>query len=840
MCVHLLKLSIAFSLVSISNAKADCGIPTGLLSLLTTYNSTQIKWNGDPYTTDYQVQWRQAGQAEWDSVWIPRGVNLNQQYLSSLETNKTYEWRVRARCSPTELSQFSEIATFETACQVFNVRMGPQQHNQLTPSSALVFWASNEPYATYDLEIKSESETSWRSIKGITFPIEPLNYRITDLTLNSVYQWRVRPVCSPTVSGSFADGPSFQTLCKKPKLPTSHYEGTSESVVLEWDGSPEENYRYTLQWKPVGQADWNTLSDVQSRKVELKGLPNNRRFEWQLQRHCQTGSVSAVSGFQAMPDFYTFCNPAPPGSFRTQPNRLAGVVLSWPESYSIYRIQWRQQGATDWIDVIDPPGSSYELTNLAYNTPYEWRVSLLCGAGVYSDFINASPFTVTCPAPSSVEATHGSYNATLISWRDRWQTNAYIGRYTLQWREKTATDWITISNLSDGSHLLENLPLNKTYEARLQAHCHNGVRSAFTATQDFAAQCETPSNLGVTVNGSSVLLKWFLLSKALSFTVRWRPKGEGSWNVVSNIQTTTYTLTNLPLGKTYEWTVQAECGAVFFSGQTTGLDFEPYCMAAKALSAVVLTETSARVSWEAPPILGATYTLRWKVDGAFSGSTVSGLTESTTILTGLAPGAAYVCHLVTECPNQPGGNVGAPLQWTQTLGKLPCSGRSWLTVSVQQITSNSAWVHWKQSNPDDAFTYELQYRVADQDTAWTTLAGIQGNAYKLTDLATNQRYSVRVRMRCPDGEYSEYVPVDPFRTECATYIPGWIAGRDSMHLVWSEYASNHLYKVQWKSIFDTNWQSLSGTTSGTQSIGGLKRGEIYQFRYQTLCTSTLR
>ncbi len=74
--------------------------------------------------------------------------------------------------------------------------------------------------------------------------------------------------------------------------------------------------------------------------------------------------------------------------------------------------------------------------------------------------------------------------------------------------------------------------------------------------------CGSPTGLNATgVTQTGATLNWTSVSGATAYNLQWQVSGAGSWNTVANLSTTSYALSGLTAGTTYNFQVQAVCGA---------------------------------------------------------------------------------------------------------------------------------------------------------------------------------------------------------------------------------------------------------------------------------------
>lgn len=103
-----------------------------------------------------------------------------------------------------------------------------------------------------------------------------------------------------------------------------------------------------------------------------------------------------------------------------------------------------------------------------------------------------------------------------------------------------------------------------------------------------------------------------------------------------------------------------------------------------------------------------------------------------------------------------------------------------VAIQVQNITASSASVVWQNSNPEQAWYYELSYKQ-EGDANWTVYPEqIQAQGVVLTGLQAQTAYTVRLRCFCAAGDASAYSPELSFTTTSCTdgYVHATITGVD--------------------------------------------------------------
>lgn len=170
------------------------------------------------------------------------------------------------------------------------------------------------------------------------------------------------------------------------------------------------------------------------------------------------------------------------------------------------------------------------------------------------------PSSGSCGTPTGLAAS----NITSTSATLGWTAVSGATAYNLQWKTNAATTWNTVSNLTTTSYNLSGLTASTLYNFKVQAVCGttNGTYStAVNFTTLAAGSCGTPTGLTATnVGSNSATLGWGAVTGATAYNVQWKASTATTWTTVSGLTTTSYALSALAPGTTYNFQVQAVCG----------------------------------------------------------------------------------------------------------------------------------------------------------------------------------------------------------------------------------------------------------------------------------------
>ena len=383
--------------------------------------------------------------------------------------------------------------------------------------------------------------------------------------------------------------------------------------------------------------------------------------------------------------------------------------------------------------------------NMAGNLAY--TLSPLTPTGTVIDFIvrldnGHSPvnktvsITYNCSKPTNLQNTSISHNSATNSW------TAVPGAtsYYYSFKTTSSSTWSSESLVNGTSFTITGLAQGTSYDWRVRANnCATHANSTFT-TQTL---CNSPDNVAVSsITNSSVIITWPAVSGASSYQVQYKLASSNTWISASSAnQGTTYSLTGLTTNTQYNVQVRTNCGSE--NSTYIGTQFTTNCVSPTNLQNTGIGLNSATISWTA--VNGATgYYFSYKTSSSNTWSPDSFLAGTSFTLIGLTQGTTYDWRVRSNNCITHSNNTFT----TQT----PCNTP--LSVVVNGITSSGATTTWPAVS--GASSYQVQYKLATNNTWITAQSANTSNSYALTGLTTNTLYNVQVRTIC-GSENSAYI-----------------------------------------------------------------------------------
>jgi hypothetical protein len=172
----------------------------------------------------------------------------------------------------------------------------------------------------------------------------------------------------------------------------------------------------------------------------------------------------------------------------------------------------------------------------------------------------ASCSTNPCPPPNNftLSGTPTGSSATFT-----WSAGSGNVTYNLRYRVYTATSWTTINGVTS-PYTLSGLLSGQQYSAEIQAICSGGGSSDYFVGIFFktVSNCAQPTSQSVSgITSTSATLSWVENGGATSWQIKYGAPGfdptTGGTQVTANA--TSYNLTGLSVGTTYDWYVRSTC-----------------------------------------------------------------------------------------------------------------------------------------------------------------------------------------------------------------------------------------------------------------------------------------
>ncbi|MGP1515382.1 MAG: fibronectin type III domain-containing protein [Bacteroidales bacterium] len=172
---------------------------------------------------------------------------------------------------------------------------------------------------------------------------------------------------------------------------------THNSAEIIWNLNNFQQ-SFNIQYKPSSLENWTTINNAFS-GIVIDNLEENTLYSYRVQANC-TGEQSLYS------DIHSFYTEILLGiidissiSYKTTHN---SAQFTWEDKQNVkfYRIKYKEKNSqTEW-NTIESPESSCNISNLAPNTEYLFKVCLVTMQDKESKYTDELPFTTLC-APIS-------------------------------------------------------------------------------------------------------------------------------------------------------------------------------------------------------------------------------------------------------------------------------------------------------------------------------------------------------------------------------------------------------------------------------------------------------
>lgn len=357
--------------LSLDNLSVDyaptCYEPTALAASAIGMNTATLGWTST--ATRFELNYRQQGSAS--TPWTSVAATSTTANLTGLTASTTYEARVRAICSATDTSDWSQVYTFTTTCaaqavpysQDFESYTGtdynvagvlPRCWDAYSDGTSNLYFphvvdgsgsSYNYCHGTRSLVMTSGAAT-YGSVKVVALPefTTPVNQLKMDFWMST------ESSTNGTLYVGYVTGSNFNTSFVAVK--------TIPASSTTYHGSNSGN-------QANGLYDTVVFTNVPATATRIA-------FKWEYNSSYYTCCVDDIHVTLApLP-----CN-APTISGTTVTTNSATV--NWTGDGSSYELSYKESSASSWSNAVTVNAQTYTITGLTAGTNYAARVRQVCG-----------------------------------------------------------------------------------------------------------------------------------------------------------------------------------------------------------------------------------------------------------------------------------------------------------------------------------------------------------------------------------------------------------------------------------------------------------------------------
>ncbi len=772
-----------------------------------------------------------SGANNWDLEYGIRGFSLgtgtristtaNPYSVSGLVPGTAYDFYVRDSCGISNVSRWEGPETFVTLCPA----PSSLSASYITPTIATLSWVIGGAN-NWDLEYGIRGFSLGTGTRTST-TANP--YSVSGLVLGTAYDFYVRDSCGVGNVSRWIGPETFG--CPAPSsLSASNITQTIATLSWVTGGANNWGLEYGIRGFSLGTGTF--VYNVSTNPYSVSGLTSGVAYDFYVRDSCGVGNVSKWIGPES---FATLSCPAPsslPASHITQTtatlSRVTGGASNWDLEYGI-----RGFSLGTGTFVYNVSTNSYSVSGLTSGVAYDFYVRDSCGVGNVSKWIGPESFaTLSCPAPSSLSASHITQTTATLSWvtggASNWDLEYGIKGFSLG-------TGIFVYNVSTNSYSVSGLMTNTAYDFYVRDSC--GVRnvSKWIGPQSFRTLiCPTPSSLSAShITQITATLSW-VTGGASNWDLEYGIKGFslGMGTFVYNVSTNSYSVSGLMTNTAYDFYVRDSCGVRNVSKWIGPQSFRTLsCPAPSSLSASHITQTTTTVSWVTG---GASeWDLEYGIKGFSLGTgTRISTTTNSYFVSGLMTNRAYDFYVRDSC------GVRNVSKWIgpQSFRTLSCPAPS--SLSASNITQTTATLSWVAGVGVGAVSWDLEYGIRGFSLGTGTRISTTTNSYSVSGLVTNTAYEFYVRNNCGVGNVSKWIGPQSFRTLICP-VPSSLSASNITQtratLLWVTGGANNWDLEYGIKGFSFGTGTRIKTTINSYSVSGLVTNTAYEFYVRDSC-----
>ena len=262
----------------------------------------------------------------------------------------------------------------------------------ITTTSATLNWGAVAGAASYNVQYKLSSASSWTTVTASTN-----SKALTGLVAGSTYNYQIQTVCSASASSAYSTASTFNTASASCAVPTGLTASsiTTTTATLGWTAVTGAT-SYNVQYKLSSASSWTTVTASTNSKA-LTGLVAGSTYNYQIQTVCSSSSSSSYSTAASFTTAAAACAVSTglaAGSITSTTATLSWTAVSGAASYNV---QYKLSSASSWTTVTSSTNSK-ALTGLVASSAYNYQIQTICSASSSAAYSTASTFTTAAPS----------------------------------------------------------------------------------------------------------------------------------------------------------------------------------------------------------------------------------------------------------------------------------------------------------------------------------------------------------------------------------------------------------------------------------------------------------
>jgi N-acetyl-anhydromuramyl-L-alanine amidase AmpD len=243
-----------------------CTVPTTLATSAITATGATLTWAAVSGAVNYTLQYKTSAATTWTSV----SVSTNTYALTGLTSSTLYNWQIRTNCA-TNASAFATGANFTTLAPPCTAPTGLTSSSIFT-TKATIAWTAVAGATSYQVEYKTSAATTW-----IVGTQSTTSKALTGLAASTVYQYRIKNVCSATSSSAYSATGTFTTLASCYDANEANNTSTTATPLA----SGTFKYGKLCSATTTADADWYNITTTATSTivVNLTELPANYNLD---------------------------------------------------------------------------------------------------------------------------------------------------------------------------------------------------------------------------------------------------------------------------------------------------------------------------------------------------------------------------------------------------------------------------------------------------------------------------------------------------------------------------------------------------------------------------------